>query len=360
MPCWLSPSLERGAIVEQSIRAWAHALGGVVVGKSISCPGPGHGKHDRSLSVTPCASAPDGFIVNSFAGDDFRECRDHVRLLLGMSAFAPQYADTARCTASREAVEPIEPPSPNIDRARNIWRASVGIKRTIAEVYLARRALVLDGDDWHRVLRFNPSCPFGAERAPAMIALMRDIVSDEPRCIQRTRLTPDGHKIDRQMLGAAKGAAIKIDSSTKVSCVLSIGEGLETCLSGRAQGYTPAWAVGSAGAIATFPVIAGITRLRIFAENDEANERARLECATRWAEAGHDVAYAIRPSVGKDLNDCLRASFMTSAEGLWPGAALIPETEIQERADFQRELVIIRSENARVLGHHGQSRTLKR
>jgi len=66
------------------------ALGGVKSGRTgILCPGPGHGKRDVSLSVIFGPEYPEGFGVHSFAGDDFRECRDFVRDKLGMPAWKP-------------------------------------------------------------------------------------------------------------------------------------------------------------------------------------------------------------------------------------------------------------------------------
>jgi putative DNA primase/helicase len=163
-------------------------------------------------------------------------------------------------------------------------------------------------EDWHRILRFHPSCPFGQERAPAMVSLLRDIITDQPHCIQRTRLTDDGQKIDRQMLGPAKGAAINIDPDADITMGLNIGEGLETTLSGRAMGFAPAWALGSAGAIAKFPVLPGIEALRIFGEHDDsgANKKAALECADRWHAAGIIDVGIVWPVNGGDLNDALR------------------------------------------------------
>jgi hypothetical protein len=64
-------------------RSAAKALGGEVVGGQVSAPGPGHSPHDRSLSVKMSVNAPDGFIVHSHAGDDWKECRDHVYERLG-------------------------------------------------------------------------------------------------------------------------------------------------------------------------------------------------------------------------------------------------------------------------------------
>jgi predicted P-loop ATPase len=73
-----------------SLRAIAEALGGDVNGRSALAPGPGHSAGDRSLSVTPDTNAPDGFLVNSFSGDDPIACKDYVRAKLGMPAFTPQ------------------------------------------------------------------------------------------------------------------------------------------------------------------------------------------------------------------------------------------------------------------------------
>ena len=66
------------------LRSLARALGGEITGASVLAPGPGHSRRDRSLSVTPSALAPDGFLVHSHAGDDWRACRDHVKGLLGI------------------------------------------------------------------------------------------------------------------------------------------------------------------------------------------------------------------------------------------------------------------------------------
>src|SRR5207248_1762914 len=48
-------------------------------------PGPGHSPKDRSLSIKLNPSAPDGFVVHSFAGDDPLQCKDHVRSKLGIT-----------------------------------------------------------------------------------------------------------------------------------------------------------------------------------------------------------------------------------------------------------------------------------
>src|SRR5262245_12728020 len=72
------------------LHEYARKLGGIVHGTQISCPGPGHSTGDRSFSIKVDASAPDGFIVHSFAGDDPILCKDYVRERLGLPAFAPK------------------------------------------------------------------------------------------------------------------------------------------------------------------------------------------------------------------------------------------------------------------------------
>jgi hypothetical protein len=50
----------------------------------VRAPGPNHSPTDCSLSVKFDASAPDGFVVFSFADDDPIRCRDYVREKLGL------------------------------------------------------------------------------------------------------------------------------------------------------------------------------------------------------------------------------------------------------------------------------------
>src|SRR5271156_2796158 len=67
-------------------RSFAVALNGQVVGPNrILAPGPGHSPCDRSLSILVDSAAPEGFLVNSFSADDWRECRDHVRRAMGLA-----------------------------------------------------------------------------------------------------------------------------------------------------------------------------------------------------------------------------------------------------------------------------------
>jgi hypothetical protein len=69
------------------LRTVATKLGGEVSGQQVLCPGPGHSKGDRSLSVKLVPGSRDGFVVNSFANDDPLMCKDYVRERLGLEPF---------------------------------------------------------------------------------------------------------------------------------------------------------------------------------------------------------------------------------------------------------------------------------
>lgn len=84
-----------------NLQHMARALGGEVSGHQILAPGPGHGPKDRSLSVRLDDKAPDGFVVDSFAGDDWQACKDHVRDRAGLPAFEPQQPAIMRGTLGR-------------------------------------------------------------------------------------------------------------------------------------------------------------------------------------------------------------------------------------------------------------------
>ena len=196
----------------------------------------------------------------------------------------------------------------NKRRATTIFYNADGLDHSIAKRYFERRGLICPSDVDGRVLRFSPKCPFGNnERHPALIALFTGIDDNEPRAISRIALTSDGEKIDRKMLGPVGGAAMKLSADADVSARLHIGEGLETCIAAMLAGFRPTWAVGSAGAIAAFPVLSNIRTLSIFGEVNDggANARAAQACAIRWQDADADIL-VIEPLIGGDLNDVWR------------------------------------------------------
>jgi hypothetical protein len=75
-------------------------------------------------------------------------------------------------------------------------------------------------------------------------------------------------------------------------------------------GYRLAWALGSAGAIESLPVLPGVERLVLLAEHDEsgASLKATDRCGSRWLRAGRRVARVWPDQGNSDLNDELIAT----------------------------------------------------
>jgi putative DNA primase/helicase len=299
-------------------RSLARALDGEVHGRNILAPGPGHSRRDRSLSVKLDPSAPDGFVVHSFADDDPLACRDHVKARAGLTAF--------RSTPSTRRKPAEAQPAPDRDErhdiARAVWREAQSPRGTLVERYLAVRGLALPAEVLTSgAIRFHPACAFRlgtgeTARLPAMVALMRDVRSNEPRAIHRTALRGDGTgkaempdgSSPKKMLGAAQGAAVKLIADEEITAGLGIAEGIETALAVIGAGWRPVWAAGSAGAIGALPLLAGIETLTVFADAEPAGLKAARSCAQAWQDAGCEAQIIAPPAAGSDWNDVLRGA----------------------------------------------------
>ena len=191
-----------------------------------------------------------------------------------------------------------------IGQALDIWSHVQLLRGTLAEQYLRSRGIEVP-DEALDALAFHPTCPWLGQKAPCLVALIRDIITNEPVGIHRTALTADGHKIGRKALGLKSGGAIKL--SPLINTEIAIGEGIETTLSGMQLGFGPAWSVINAGGMSKFPVLHGIKRLTLFIDNDETSggQKAASECKSRYLAAGVDVRDVMSETLG-DLNDELR------------------------------------------------------
>ena len=188
-----------------------------------------------------------------------------------------------------------------------IWEEARNPTGTLGELYFNKRSLRISADVAGDVLRFHGALLFDGHRVPGLVALFRDVLTDEPTGIQRVFLQRNGERIARRMLGRVRGAAIKLDGDAEVAEGLHICEGFETGTAARTLRFKPVWAVGSAGGIQKFPVLPGVEALSIFLETDDqgANERAAQKCAKRWAEASREVLL-VTPLLVGDMNDVAR------------------------------------------------------
>ncbi|MFT8245543.1 toprim domain-containing protein [Roseomonas sp. BN140053] len=181
--------------------------------------------------------------------------------------------------------------------AWRVWSEAQDALDTPVQRYLAGRGLSIPPG---APIRFHPACPRGAERLPAMVALMTQAETGAPCGVHRTFLAADGTgKAPGQakmMLGRA--GVIRLVPDEQVELGLGIAEGIETSLAVM-QGFDwrPVWAATSAGAIAAFPVLRGLDALTVFADADDGGVglKAATACVRRWSAAGFDARIVAAP-----------------------------------------------------------------
>lgn len=128
-------------------------------------------------------------ICKTWAGDDWKACRDHVKWALGIrDGERPKFERTPR-----PAVNPREIEAKSDFAVKQYYRAQPP-QETLVEIYLRHRRIVLTDDVIRAdVIRFDPRCGFRLKDGkliflPAMVGLFRNIHSDEPRAIHKTAL----------------------------------------------------------------------------------------------------------------------------------------------------------------------------
>jgi putative DNA primase/helicase len=309
----------------------AKALGGHPCGAGgylVRCPVRSHGRGGGDRR--PSLSIRDGdraFLVRCHAGCDARDVLDELRrrgILDDDSGGRREHPrrleaqiQATRASAIASAV--------SIDKQRTtrtlvLWNEAGAPTGTIVEEYLASRGLhlpheVVEAD----AIRFHSRCPFGladrtTTRLPAMLALMRNVITDSPQALHRTALKPDGSgkaempdgSSSKKMLGHAKGACIKLVDNEEVTHGIFITEGIETGIAALCAGFKPTWACGSAGALAAVPTLAGIEAFTVIADADPTGLAAATACAERWFDAGCEARIVESTMAGEDLNDIFR------------------------------------------------------
>jgi DNA polymerase I-like protein with 3'-5' exonuclease and polymerase domains len=198
-----------------------------------------------------------------------------------------------------------------LERGIRLWQAANSVHGTLAERYLTETrkldlAVLADID---AVLRFHPRCPFDGNSHRCVIALFRDVETDEIAGIHRIALTAKAEKIGRMMLGSwPRPRAIKLRSGNDQ---LIAGEGIETVIAGamrRVDKSSTLWAMGSAGAIGKLPLISGFAGLTILVDREASNtglDNARA-CAECWRLANRKAVLAIPHQAKADFNDLIK------------------------------------------------------
>lgn len=229
----------------------------------------------------------------------------------------------------RKAEKPARPPArpePKRDTrptAQAIWREATSPRNTIVEEYFRLRGLELTDDLCGRVIRIRQRVMLMRKGATAMIALIRNIHTDEPQGTECTVLNGDGSKgfvlnkdgeeVSRVVYGQKKYGAIKISHDEDVTLALGVAEGFETALSMHLLaefGATPVWALLDASNLENFPVLPGLECLFIGVDNDKSGrgDEVSERLKQRYLKAGVEVV-TIRPrTLGHDINDVVKAN----------------------------------------------------
>lgn len=288
-------------------RTITKVLGGDWSGRYGLVPGPGHSRLDRSLKIW--ADESGRILVHSFAGDDWRECRDYLKGL-GWDIDGGE-RHNPRPAVYRDAAAPGDEADERrrIEYARKIFAQRRPAAGSPVETYIRARGAALPPD---APVFYHAACPNSKNRLPAMLCPITDIRTGEFTGLHRTFLRADGSgkadipkKEQKKMLGRSKGGAIRLTPDEDVTTGLGICEGIETGLSILGIGWAPVWAALSKSGIRDFPVLDGIECLTVFADHDNGGMEAARECARRWTQTGREVTIRTPFKQGKDWNDAV-------------------------------------------------------
>jgi hypothetical protein len=178
------------------------------------------------------------------------------------------------------------------DRARRIFDDAILCHGTMAQRYLESRDIWSVARQFEDI-RFHPQCPRGKAVQPAIVMVMRDLVTPSiVQAVQRIYLVDD-RKDGTMMLGPVSHAAMMLGIYSRIDmpCLLNVTEGLESALSVFAMveqpkpgmDQAPVWALGSAGAVERLPMFdEALDGLIIWADHDVAGLRAARLCRDRW------------------------------------------------------------------------------
>jgi hypothetical protein len=305
--------INRKGLAMIDVRFLARALGGEMSRRQVLAPAIGHSHKDRSLCLRLDPRAPDGFLVHCFGSGNPLAEKDRIRHLLGLGHLQPGL----RSCKVRPIIRPDIDEHDRAGRALSIWYEGCEPWGTPVEAYLRNRRLQIPENAVGTAIRYHPECSFAGKVTPAMVCLVRDIRTNDPKAIHRTALTRDGVKAEiggkeRLALGPVGGGAIKLTPDEDVTLCLGIGEGVESVLSLRHLpefGPSPVWSLISAGGVESFPVLPGIESLWIAVDHDAngRGQQASRAAGYRWQAAGAEVFLKTPSAPGADLNDLFTA-----------------------------------------------------
>jgi putative DNA primase/helicase len=280
----------------------AKAAGGEMRGRQALIPGPGHSRHDRSLSLKV---GEGGKIVwHSFAGDDPRAVWSYLRDLGAPDAKVEDRPQDSEAELRRAAHKR--------SIAQTLWDRSHALWGTVAEAYLWQVRGVSHGVNELGDVRFLPSVhhqPYGQEGPtfPAMIGAIRQGPGDLTG-VHLTFLAPDGTgKADvspsRKMIGQAKGGGVIL--RRPLGPVIVVGEGIESTATASERLGLPGIASLSADGMRNLTIPEGVQAVIVACDLDphRVGQKAAADLITRLRKDGIDATLAPPPPSCRDWNE---------------------------------------------------------
>ncbi|MFN3699974.1 MAG: toprim domain-containing protein [Alphaproteobacteria bacterium] len=196
----------------------------------------------------------------------------------------------------------------NVSFALKLWNESQPAGNTPVQAYLKGRGItctIPPDIHYHPALWHSAS----GKAYPAMIAAIRDSLSNEITGVHRTWILPDGSgkapvKPDKMMLGDSKGGSVQL---APAALKMAVAEGIETSLSVMQETGLPVWAALSTSGITglELPPLPAVSEIIIAGDNDKAGRKAAFEAAELWTKKGRK-AFTAFPSLHNDYNDSIQ------------------------------------------------------
>lgn len=302
-----------------SLSAIVQALGGELYerGRRAVVPGPGHSRHDRSVSLLLSEGR---LIVHSFGRSSWREVLDELRgrgLVDASGRPAPGGGDAGpralpRSGALRTAA------------AAALWTQGAPLARQLSLRHVRRRG-VTRSTPISPALRHHGGVAQAAYagRGPRRPALLAAVVGADGdlSAVEVTYLDPDGSRArglapSRKVIGVLPPAcAVRLDA---IGPELLVGEGVFTTLSASAHFDLPGWALLSTRNLRSWSPPPEVRRVLIAADRGTDGERSALILQRRLLHLGVAARVAWPAAPFGDWNEAVRPAGVRGREG-WSG-----------------------------------------
>jgi hypothetical protein len=264
-------------------------------GRRANVPAPGHGPHDRSVSLL---FENDRVVAHCFGDGDWKRVLDDLR---DRGLIDGEHRPTSLVAAAAPWV-PAPPASRalRIATAQRIWSLGHPLGRSAAAQYLRRRGITraLPGPDAARYIAEAPTVAYAAQ-SRTRPALALGLVGPDGvlTAVELTYLTPAGQrasglKLSRKTVGVVPPAsAVRIDPPGPK---LLVAEGFATTLSASEWFGLPAWALLSTSNLRGWTPPAGVEAVLIAGDRGPDGEASARRLAVRL-EAQGVAAEAVFP-----------------------------------------------------------------